>query len=802
MIGQSLSHYVIRDELGAGGMGIVYRAHDTNLQRDVALKLIGAAQLRDRTAAARFHREALALSKLNHPNICTIYDSGEANGTTFLAMELVEGRPLNAVIPANGLDCQTALRYGRQIADALAHAHAKGILHRDLKSSNVMVTGEGRIKLLDFGLAKQLHPAAPAASDSTQDATTDNTLTEQGSIVGTLAYMAPEVLRGESATERADVWALGVILHEMLAGSVPYKGPSTFELTAAILNDPPPALPKRAPAGAAAIVGKCLAKQPAERYASAAEVSAALEAVASGAVAAGPAEPTHPKTAHRTGRRVWLAVAAACLVGAIVLALRYIPGSTGSSRAEIRSIAVLPFDSLSKDADQQFFADGVTDQLISDLSKVRSLRVISRNSAMQYRGTDKKLPQIGQELGVDALVVGSVSSSGDKVRIASQLIRVPREEHLWSETYNRDASEVLSLQREVARTIANEIRITMTPVEETALAGGRKVDPEVHQLVLRGKHLNSQGGEANLRRALEHFERAVIKDPAYAPAHAGVAVSNRYLGISGKVAPHDVMPKSKAAAEAALRLDESVVDAHVSLAHVHLFYDWDWSAAERHIKRAIELNPSSAEAHLTYGSYFIALGRSSEAIAEMRRAQVLDPLSAPAAVNLMFALLGARRYDEVITESEKLLEREPGFPWAYLMAALAHVEKGDFQPALANLEKVPVSENSTFTALAAHIRAASGDRKTAEQLIANFKKVSESRFVCAYEVAHAYVKLGDKDKAFEWLEKGREQRADCMVWLATEPWMDPLRNDPRYHKLVSLIGLRPDAAERSRAQKP
>jgi TolB-like protein/tetratricopeptide (TPR) repeat protein len=587
----------------------------------------------------------------------------------------------------------------------------------------------------------------------------------------------------------------------MLAGSVPYKGPSTFELTAAILNDPPPALSKRAPAGAAAVVGKCLAKQPSDRYASAAEVSAALEAVASGSVAAEPAGLTDSKTAHRAGRRVWLAIAAACLVGAIVLAVRYIPASIGSSRAEIRSIAVLPFDNLSKDAEQQFFADGVTDQLIADLSKVRSLRVISRNSAMQYRGTDKKLPQIGQELGVDALVVGSVSSSGDKVRIASQLIRVPREEHLWAETYDRDANEVLSLQREVARIIANEIRITMTPVEETALAGGRKVDPEVHQLVLRGQHLNNQGGEANLRRALEYFERAVIKDPAYAPAHVGVSVSNRYLMGAGYAAPHDVMPKAKAAAQAALRLDESLADAHVSMGFVNLFYDWDWSAAERHIKRAIELNPSSAEAHLEYGAYFNSLRRSSEAIAEMRRAQVLDPLSVPAAVNLMFALLGARRYDEVITESEKLLEREPGFPWAYLMAALAHVEKGNFQPALANLDKVPVSESTTFAALAAHIRAASGDRKSAEHLIAGVRKLSESRYVCAYEVAHAYVKLGENDKAFEWLEKGRKDRADCMIWLAIEPWMDPLRNDQRYHKLVSLIGLRP-AAERSRGEKP
>jgi serine/threonine-protein kinase len=794
MIGQSLSHYVIRDELGAGGMGVVYRAHDTNLQRDVALKLIGAAQLRDRTAAARFHREALALSKLNHPNICTIYDSGEANGKTFLAMELVEGRPLNAVLPANGLDCQTALRYGRHIADALAHAHAKGILHRDLKSSNVMVTGDGRVKLLDFGLAKQLHPASSATNESTQDETTDNTLTEQGSIIGTLAYMAPEVLRGQSATERADVWALGVILHEMLAGSVPYKGPSTFELTAAILNDPPPALSKRAPAGAAAIVAKCLAKQPADRYGSAAEVGAALEAVASGPFVAGPDD---PKTANLAGRRLWPGVAAACLVAAMVWTFAYRPGSIGS-RAEIRSIAVLPFDNLSKDADQQFFADGVTEQLISDLSKVRSLRVISRTSAMHYRGTDKKLPQIGQELGVDAVVVGSVSWFGDKVRIASQLIRVPREEHLWAETYDRDTSEVLSLQREVARTIANEVRITMTPVEETALAGGRKVDPEVHQLVLRGQHLNNQGGVANIRRALEHFERAVIKDAAYAPAHAGVAASNRYLMSSGETAPHDVMPKAKAAAEAALRLDESMVDAHVSLAHVQLFYYWDWPAAERHIKRAIELNPSSAEAHMVYGSYFNAMGRSGEAVAEMRRAQILDPLSAPSAVNLMFALLGARRYDEVIVESGKLLERQPGFPWAYLMAALAHVEKGDFQPALANLEKVPVSENPTFTALAAHIRAASGDRKTAEHLIADVRKVSESRFVCAYEVAHAYVKLGENEKAFEWLEKGRKDRADCMVWLAIEPWMDPLRSDARYDKLVDLIGLRQPAGERSR----
>lgn len=774
MIGKTISHYRILDELGAGGMGVVYRARDEQLKRDVALKVVSPRFLSDETARSRFRREALSLSQLNHPNICLIHEIGEANGQTFIVMEYIEGRLLSDRIPGGGLPTEATLSYGTQIADALAHAHKHGLTHRDIKSSNVMITNEDRVKLLDFGLAKRLESSGP------DDVTlTSEELTQEGATVGTPAYMAPEVLRGQQADERSDIWALGVVLHEMITESRPFQGSSVHALTAAILREPAAPLPEDTPAGLRRIVSKCLAKEPDLRYQSAVEVSAALEA----ASLTVPAPAASKSSAYR-----WLALAAAAVaIPAVWFGpwLKRSPGRPG----QILSIAVLPFENRSSNADQEYFADGMTEQLITDLSKLRAIRVTSRTSIMRYRGTKKLLSEIASELGVDAVVSGSVMLSADQVRIAAQLIEARGDRNLWAESYDRKLGDVLALQREVARSVANEIRITMTPAEQAQLASDKRVDPEVHQLILRGQYFANKGSEAELRQALGYFEQAVAKDPSYGPAHAASAYAYRSLATV-HAPPREVMPKAKAAAVRALQLDETLAEAHVSLAFVLLSYDWDWPEAEKHLRRAVELNPSSAEAHLLYGRYFAAQGQPAESLAEIRLAQKLDPLSVLVQVNLMFSLMAARRFDEAIEQSRRVTEREPNLSWAYVVQGLAHAEKGEFKQALRAIGQARKLDDSFgVKAMESHVVAAAGDRRKAEQLLVELKAMGRKRYVCAYEIAHTYVKLGDKKQALEWLEQGKRDRADCMIWLLSEPWMDPLRGEPQYRELIEHIGL-------------
>jgi serine/threonine-protein kinase len=773
VISQRLGHYRIVEKIGAGGMGVVYRARDERLERDVALKVLPGNALADEFARKRFQKEALALSNLNHPNVCTIYEIGEAEGQTFIVMEYVEGRPLNESIADGGLAIETAIRYGVQITEALAHAHERGLLHRDLKSPNVMVTRQGRVKVLDFGLAKRV--GLERSEETTQEA-----LTEKGTLVGTLAYMAPEALSGEPVDARSDLWALGVILHEMLAGARPFQGTTAYALSSAILREPAAPLPGRTPTAVRGIIQKCLTKEPGQRYQSAVEVRAALEAASLDSVVVATPE-------RRFAYRWWLVGAVVVAILAVWLGAR-LKRWTGSPD-RIESVAVLPFDNLSNDPDQEFFADGMTEQLITDLSKIRALRVISRTSVMQYRGARKSLPQIAQDLGVDTVVEGSVMRSGNKVRITAQLIRARAEQHLWAESYDRDLSEVLELQREVARTIAGEIRVTVAPQEQAELRVVRRADPEVYELVLRGQYYANRGVEEDLKKAIQYFEQAIARDPNYAPAHGGLAFS--YMNLASVYRPpREVMPKAKAAAQRALELDETLVDAHVTLAGVLLFYDWDWPAVEKHLKRSTELNPNSAAAHVLYSNYYTALGRPQEALAEIRLARVLDPLSLVVQTNLLGSFIGARQFDEAIAQAQQILEREPNFAFGYASAALAYAEKGEFDKAIEAMEKATKLErNTTMTALTAHVQAAKGNRREAEKLLEDLKAVSSNRYVCAYEMAHAYVKLGDKKQAFEWLEKGKQQRADCMVWLLSEPWMDPLRGDRQYRELLDYIGL-------------
>jgi TolB-like protein/DNA-binding winged helix-turn-helix (wHTH) protein/Tfp pilus assembly protein PilF len=505
-----------------------------------------------------------------------------------------------------------------------------------------------------------------------------------------------------------------------------------------------------------------------------------------------PAMP-RPSVANAGSRRTpvrygWLIVALAVAILAIGFGLRLKLWRFGVP-SRVGSLAVLPFQNLSNDPEQEFFAEGMTEQLITSLSKIRALRVISKTSAMQYRGKHKIAPEVARQLGVEAIVEGSVKRLGSKVRITVQLIDARADQYLWAESYSRDVSEVLDIEGEVARAIANQIHVRVTSAEREQLATRRTADPEVNDLVLRGRYYADKFTEASLNKAIGYLEQAIARDPNYAPAHSGLAYVYLCRAMS-ETRPREVMPKLKLEAERALQLDETMAEAHVSLSYGLLFYDWDWPQAEIHLRRALQLNASAADAHLVYAGYLNALGRSRKALAEVRLAEALDPLSLPVQQMLLFSMLGARRYNEVIAQVHRVLEREPNFAAGYLMAALAYTEKGQMDRAIEAVEKAGQMESNIAShTIAAHVYAAKGDRGKAERLLKELTVQSKQGYVCAYELAHAYVKLGDKQQAYEWLEKGKQDRADCMVWLLVEPWMDPLRGDRRYRELINHIGL-------------
>ena len=772
---QTIAHYRITAKLGEGGMGTVYRATDTKLNRPVAVKVL-SGNLADAAARRRFQREAQMASSLNHPHILTVYDAGELEGRQYLVTEFVDGGTLKDWARTEKRTWRQVVELLVGVADGLAAAHAAGILHRDIKPSNILVAKNGYAKLADFGLAKL---AQIAEGDETR--TLSEQHTRPGAVIGTIAYMSPEQASGKTLDARGDIFSFGVVLYELLAGRRPFAGATDLEVLQTIIHVAPPPLGEEIPPALRALVEKALEKVPAERYQSLREMVVDLRRLTRERMEAPQPSPT--SAPRRAFPWKWVATAVLLLIVAAAV-WRFWPGA--GSR-QIRSIAVLPLDNFSRDPDQEFFADGMTEQLITDLSKIGSLRVISRTSVMRYKGKRPPLPQIAKELNVDAVIEGSVMRAGDRVRITAQLLQAATDKHLWAESYDRDLRDILSLQSEVARNVAAQVRITLTPQEQVLLGNRRRVDPEVFQLYLKGRYFSNQLDEEPIRKGIEYFEQAIAKDSSYAPAYAGEAFA--YANLASVFAPpREVMPQAKAAAQKALQLDDTLSEAHTALAFVLMMFDWDWSGTERELKRAIQLNPSSADAHDFYGNYFTALGQFPEAIAESRRARELDPLSPRAYFDLLGNLLDARRYDETIAECKKALDTDAKFGAAYAMMGLAYAEKRQFPEAIAALTKATELEPiPTVKLFLAHVQAAAGNRAEAEKLLAKMEELSKHRYVCAYEIGSVYVTLGDNSKAMKWLEKGRRDRCDCLVWLKSEPWMDPLRVDPHYFDLLRRV---------------
>jgi eukaryotic-like serine/threonine-protein kinase len=813
--GIALGPYRIAGPLGAGGMGEVFRATDTRLNRLVAIKVLPTGMALDPQMRARFAREARAVAALTHPHICTLYDVGRHEEIDFLVMEYLEGATLAARLADGQMSLDKALACAIDVASALDHAHRHGIVHRDLKPANIMLTASGA-KLLDFGLAKFRLAAKPGTqeADLTCDRTIPRTagdkaldqlegddahLTRHGTILGTIRYMAPEQIDGHEADARSDLFSFGAVVYEMLTGRRAFDGDSAAKVRAAILEDEPLAISSLQPLVPPAvddIVRQCLAKNPNERWQTGSDIVRELKRVRQSIVqvrAQGPPLAVVPQVDH-----VWRAVAGILIAVLTGFAVWIIAGGLQRWWArpligQIRSVAVLPLHNLSGDPEQEYFADGMTDQLIADLATIGALRVISRDSVMHYKTAQKPVSTIARELQVDAIIEGSVVRASDKVRITAKLIKGVTGEIIWTQSYERDLRDVLALHREVVRTITSKVGITLTPQEQARLAGARPVDPEIHRQVLLGRHHAAKATEEGLRKAIQYFDDGIAKDPANALAHAGLAEA--YMGLSGfYVDPREAMPKAKRAAETALRLDESLADAHAALGYVNLVYDWDGAAAEKALLRSLALNPTLGMARLNYAAYFTTQARHDEAVREVRRAIDLDPLSIRIHAIGTVQLLFSRRYDEAIELAQKGLELEPDSAFILAFQGVAYAEQGRFKEAVDILERAARLDNSlTIRALQAHVLAVAGRTQQAKALLRHLQDAAKHQYFCPYEIATVYVSLGDHDTAYKLFRKGTDERADCMAWLGVEPWIDSFRSDPRYESLLRDIGLAPKA---------
>lgn len=776
MLGQALSRYTIREQIGAGGMGVVYLAHDEQLDRDVALKVLPRGSLGNEAARKRFRNEALALAKLNHPNIETVFDFGTENDVDFLVTEYIAGVTLDAKLAAGALPEKQVLTLGSQLAEGLETAHAHNFVHRDLKPGNLRLTPDNRLKILDFGLARLVGPVSETAETKTAGDT--------DRLMGTLAYMAPEQLRGEKIDPRSDIWAVGVILFECATGSRPFAEQQMPQLIDAIVREqprPPSSLNRNVSQGLDNIVLKCLEKDVEHRYQTVRDLLVDLRRMSAGA-SSNIVIRVPPRA-----RRWPIATGVAVLVLLIGLfGWRnhwFAPGNT-----KIESLAVLPLENLSTDPEQEYLAEGMTEALITDLGQIRGLRrVISRTSVMRYKTERQPLREISRQLNVDAVVEGSILRSGNTVEVTARLLNANNDSQLWSKSYQRELRDLLSLQRELAFTIANEIRIKLTPEDQERLKASHPVDPGAQEAYLKANYLNT-GTYEQRKKARQYYEQAVTLDANFAPAYAGLADS--YWGTPDRPAG-EVMPKAKEYALKALSLDDSLAHAHTTLGAILFYGDWDWDGADREFNRALALNPNDAEAHRLYAVYLSAMTRFEPALAEIQATQALDPLSAFNDSTAGWTYYCARRYGQAAEQCQKALELEPNFDAAHACMGSSYLGNQQWEKAIGEFQKaLDLSGGDAVRAVwLGRAYAQAGERANALRILAQLQQEAKQTYIPPYFLATLYAALGEKEQAFAWLDKAYANRDLYLAWIKFDPAMDPLRSDPRFHDLQQRMKL-------------
>lgn len=829
MVSETISHYRIIKKLDRGGMGEVYLAEDTRLHRPLALKLLLPEHTRDADRLRRFEQEARAASALNHPNILTIYEIGQASDRHYIATEYVAGETLRQRIARGPLPTRDAIKIAAQMAEALTAAHARGIVHRDIKPENVMVRDDGYVKILDFGLAKLLEPRRDATRIDAEAETVELAHTEPGVVMGTTQYMSPEQARGLHLDARTDIWSTGCVLYEMLSGRSPFAGETPSHTVVAILEEEPAPLstrtPDAPPAALQNIIDRTLAKRPVDRYQSASELLFDLREIDSAAETGEQMARTDSNAtratdehAHRSSRDASAAASVRSslptasvritesrpdasafghayrkpLVAATLLVVALVGGYLLYMRLirdhRVDAIAVLPFKNGGGDPATEWLSDGITESLINSLSPAPGIKVMSRNSVFRYKGRDVEPVDAARELGVGAVLHGEVMQRGDDLAVSVELIDARDNTQIWGEKYNRKISDVLDVQEDIAGEIATRLRSRLRG--DTGGPKRHTRDSEAYQDYLRGRYFWNKRTEEGFRKAILYFDKAIERDPGYALAYAGLADTYALMSDYSIIPPREAMPKARAAAERALQLDDALAEAHTSRAFVRMAYEWKWEEAEEDFQRAIELNPNYATAHQWYASYLLQVGRYGEAISEIKRAEALDPLSSIISANVGLYLYYSRQYDRAVAQLRKSLEIDKEFGIAHLYLGYAYLQQpgrifeavNEFQTAQRYMD----DDAETLAALG-YAYAVAGRRADAARVLERLRARASKGYVSPYFIAIVHTGLGDRDSAFAALTRALEDRHPGMILLKSDPRFDGLRDDARLTRIIQRI---------------
>jgi eukaryotic-like serine/threonine-protein kinase len=778
MIGKTISHFRVLEKVASGGMGVVYKARDEKLDRNVALKFVSEPLSKDRVAIGRFLREARAVSALNHPNVCTIYEVDEFEGSFFIALEFLDGESLEQYTSHHNLTVREMVDIAVQITEGLSAAHVKGIIHRDIKPSNIFVTTGHIVKILDFGLSKLTSERDEIARVGSNDITAPGGIFNSATgVVGTFSYMSPEQARGEELDPRTDLFSLGAVMYEMASGQKAFSGDTPAVILSAVLNSRPPLIKnvdKNFPGELGGLIDKALQKSRALRYQSAMELAGDLKRIRSG-MSEGKGTATTPS--------------------------EHFPAVTGQTitrvrkKKQIASLAVLPFgNEISDDADAEYLSEGITDSIINSLSQFPGISVMARSTVFRYKNA-KEPQKIGRELKVGAVLIGRVLQRGERLIVNAELVDVADGRQLWGSQYNTKFSEIFAIQDEISNQISSELRLRLSPQEKERLHQQETRDPVAYQLYLKGRHHWNKRTTDGVKKAIRFLQQAIDQDPGYALAYAGLADCFALFGGYRALRPSEAFPMARASAMKALEIDDRVAEAHNSLAIASLFYDWNWQRAEEEFKRAIHLSPKYATAHQWYTICLAALERPDEALASITRAHELDMLSLPINTHLGWAYYFFRRFDDAIKQMQATLELDPDYILAHFVLGQAYAQRGQYPEAIAELQTAARLSARLPPILSAlgYVYALAGQIDQVQEILGELAEASANKYVSAYDFALINIGLGQKDTALEMLQNAVAERCVWLIFLKTEPALDPLRSDPRFRELIQTVGLRLDS---------